>query len=202
MTAVHFEERFEDAIEAAMLAAGWRPARRRASALTSGSTSSSCSPSSTPLRPPRGRRSSATTAATSRREAKFAQRIAAELDQRGPLDVLRHGVKDHGVKISLAFFAPASTLSPELVELHAANRLSVTRQLRYSDITTDELDLALFVNGIPTATAELKNPLTGQDVDAASTSTATTGPRRSCFSPGGRSCTSPSTRSWSSLPRG
>lgn len=39
--------------------------------------------------------------------AKFAKRLALELDQRGPLDVLRHGVKDHGIKVSPAFFAPA-----------------------------------------------------------------------------------------------
>ncbi len=100
---------------------------------------------------------------------KFAQRVAAELDQRGTLDVLRHGVTDHGVKFKLAYFAPASTVTPALVALHAANRLAVTRQLRYSAKTTDELDLALFVNGIPTATAELKNPLTGQTVEHAKT---------------------------------
>src|SRR5690606_1167109 len=99
--------------------------------------------------------------------SKFAQRLAAEIDQRGPLDVLRHGLKDHGVKIDLAYFAPATTLAADLVDLHAANRLSVIRQLRYSATTGDELDLALFVNGIPTATAELKNPLTGQDVEHA-----------------------------------
>jgi len=91
----------------------------------------------------------------------------ATLDQRGPLDVLRHGMKDHGIKLSLAFFAPASTLSAELVAMHASNRLSVTRQLRYSATTGDELDLVLFVNGVPTATAELKNPLTGQGVEQA-----------------------------------
>ena len=168
MTAVHVEERFEDAIEASMLAAGWHRG------------------SSHDYRPDLGLDVDqlfafvhATQAkawakvlgyyggdeATGR--AKFTERLAAEIDQRGPLDVLRHGLKDHGVKIALAYFAPASSLSAELVALHAANRLSVTRQLRYSASTTDELDLALFVNGIPVATAELKNPLTGQDVEQA-----------------------------------
>ena len=168
MTAVHVEERFEDAIEASMLAAGWHRG------------------SSHDYRPDVGLdvaqlfafiHATQPTAwakvlgyhggdeATAR--AKFAQRLADEIDQRGPLDVLRHGLKDHGVKLTLAYFAPASTLSTELVDLHAANRLSVTRQLRYSATTGDELDLVLFVNGIPTATAELKNPLTGQDVEHA-----------------------------------
>jgi type I restriction enzyme R subunit len=39
--------------------------------------------------------------------------IAKELDNRGTLDVLRHGVVDHGVKLRLAFFKPATTLNPE-----------------------------------------------------------------------------------------
>jgi len=168
VTGVQVEERFEAAIEASMLAAGWHR----------GSTHD--------YRPDLGLdvvqlfafiQATQPTAwakllgyyggedATAR--AKFAQHLAEAIDQRGPLDVLRHGLKDHGVLVALAYFAPASTLSPELVDLHAANRLSVTRQLPYSAITHDELDLALFVNGIPTATAELKNPLTGQDVEHA-----------------------------------
>lgn len=100
-------------------------------------------------------------------QRKFAQRVAAETDQRGTLDVLRHGVTDHGVKFKLAYFAPASEITPELVDLYRANRLTVTRQLRYSASSSDELDLALFVNGLPTATAELKNGYTGQTVEDA-----------------------------------
>ncbi|MGI8816614.1 MAG: type I restriction endonuclease [Pseudonocardia sp.] len=56
---------------------------------------------------------------------------------------------------------------PELVELYGKNRLTVTRQLMYAPGETKSLDLALFVNGLPVATAELKNPLTGQGVDQA-----------------------------------
>ena len=100
-------------------------------------------------------------------QRKVAVRIAAEIDTRGTLDVLRRGVKDHGVLLRLAHFAPAHAITPELQQLYAANRLTVTRQLRYSATTTDELDLALFVNGIPVGTAELKNQLTGQHVEHA-----------------------------------
>jgi type I restriction enzyme R subunit len=50
-------------------------------------------------------------------------------------------------------------------ELFAANIFSVTRQLRYSSIeTTLALDLAVFLNGLPIATFELKNRLTKQTV--------------------------------------
>ncbi len=97
----------------------------------------------------------------------FAKRLAAELDSRGTVDVLRQGVVDLGVTLRLAFFQPAHGLTPELQQLYAANRVSVTRQLAYEPGSKKTLDLALLVNGIPTATAELKNPLTNQDVEHA-----------------------------------
>ncbi|WP_233520189.1 type I restriction endonuclease subunit R [Prauserella sp. PE36] len=98
----------------------------------------------------------------------FARRVAQELDTRGPLDVLRHGVKDRGHLIRLAYFRPAHTLAEDALVQYRQNRLSVTRQLAYSDSERGkELDLALFLNGIPVATAELKNPLTGQNVEHA-----------------------------------
>jgi type I restriction enzyme R subunit len=97
----------------------------------------------------------------------FGDRLAKQLDGRGALDVLRHGVNDHGVEVRLAFFKPAHGLSPELTERYLANRLSVTRQLPYDAAGTKTLDLCLFVNGIPVATAELKNPITHQTVEHA-----------------------------------
>jgi type I restriction enzyme R subunit len=97
-------------------------------------------------------------------QSKFADRLASEIDKRGTVDVLRHGVVDLSVTIRLAFFRPAHGLTPELVERYRANRLTVTRQLPYDSGSTKTLDLALFVNGIPVATAELKNALTGQGV--------------------------------------
>jgi type I restriction enzyme R subunit len=100
-------------------------------------------------------------------QAGFAKRLANELDSRGTVDVLRHGVVDYGVTIRLAFFRPAHDLTPDLMVRYDANRVSVTRQLRYETGSENSLDLALLVNGIPTATAELKNPLTGQDVEDA-----------------------------------
>ena len=168
MNAVHVEERFEDAIEASMLAAGWHkgaPKDYRAEVGLDVEQLFAFIHGTQPKQWQRILGYYGGDEATGR--TRFAQALSVALDQRGPLDVLRHGVKDHGVKLTMAFFAPASTLSDELVALHAANRLSVTRQLRYSAATGDELDLTLFVNGIPTATAELKNPLTGQDVEHA-----------------------------------
>ena len=99
--------------------------------------------------------------------AGFVLRLASQLDKRGTVDALRRGVVDRNVRIRLAFFRPASGLTPELVERYEANVLSVTRQLRYEPSSNKTIDLALFVNGVPVATAELKNPLTGQRVEHA-----------------------------------
>ena len=50
-------------------------------------------------------------------EEKTVKRVVAELDSRGTLDVLRHGVTDSGVKLRLAFFRPASGLNPEAADV-------------------------------------------------------------------------------------
>ncbi|MGA2514566.1 MAG: DEAD/DEAH box helicase family protein [Candidatus Limnocylindrales bacterium] len=97
----------------------------------------------------------------------FADRLAKQIDERGTLDVLRHGVNDHGIEVRLAYFQPAHALTPELTERYLANRLTVTRQLPYEPGAEKTLDLCLLLNGIPVATAELKNPLTHQTVEDA-----------------------------------
>jgi hypothetical protein len=57
---------------------------------------------------------------------------------------------------------------PEGRRAHALNRFSVTRQLALQpDETRRALDLALFINGLPVATFELKNSLTKQTVEDA-----------------------------------
>jgi type I restriction enzyme, R subunit len=99
--------------------------------------------------------------------ANFLKRLAAEFDERGTVDVLRHGVKDLGIEIRKAYFKPAHGLTPELVARYEANRLVLVRQLAFAADETKTIDLALFLNGIPVATAELKNPLTGQNVEHA-----------------------------------
>ncbi len=97
----------------------------------------------------------------------FLKRLAAEIEQRGALDVLRNGIKDSGCKFRLTYFRPASGLNEETRQLHAANLFATVRQVRYSTSNENSLDLVLFLNGIPIFTAELKNPLNGQDVEDA-----------------------------------
>jgi type I restriction enzyme R subunit len=95
------------------------------------------------------------------------ERLASEIARRGALDVLRNGLRDSGVKLQLAFFRPASGLNEETRRLHQANLFAAVRQLRYSEKNDNSLDLVLFLNGIPIFTAEIKNPLTGQDIEDA-----------------------------------
>ena len=98
---------------------------------------------------------------------KLLARIQGEIGKRGVIDVLRHGVK-HGAHELELFYGMPSPGNLKAAERFALNRFSVTRQLRYSrDDTAHALDLALFVNGLPVATFELKNSLTKQTVEDA-----------------------------------
>ena len=100
------------------------------------------------------------------------QRLASELKARGTLEVLRRGIKIHGCKFSLAFFPPANKLNDDVQRRYEGNIFSVVRQLYYSDKEQKSerqksLDLAIFLNGLPIFTTELKNDFTGQTVQNA-----------------------------------
>ena len=91
-------------------------------------------------------------------------RLDSEL-KRGPLHLFQGNAKfeaGYGARFHLVFYKPASGLTPEHELLYEKNRLAVVRQLRYSEKNDNEIDMVLFVNGIPVVTMELKNSLTGQ----------------------------------------
>ena len=96
-------------------------------------------------------------------ESKVLQRLFKELDNRGTLDVLRKGFVDYGVRFKMAYFKPASRLNPETLALYDKNRLTVTRQVKYSLSKENSIDMLLSLNGLPVATVELKNRFTGQN---------------------------------------
>ena len=101
-------------------------------------------------------------------EAMLLDRIRKQLDDRGTLDVLRHGVELIGLRhpIALAQFKPAIAMNPDIVARYAANRLRIVRQVRYSLANENCIDLVLFLNGVPVATAELKTDFTQSVADA------------------------------------
>ena len=93
----------------------------------------------------------------------FQQNVEAH----GLIWVLRNGVKDRGMDLRFAYFAPASGLNLDLVERYKGNILTCTRQFAYSNENTNTIDVVLSLNGIPVVALELKNQLTGQSVSNA-----------------------------------
>lgn len=95
------------------------------------------------------------------------QRLVRELEQGGTLDVLRHGFKLPAVKIETCSFKPDHDMNPDALKRYQCNRLRVVPEVSYSPHAREaggtgqsynpRLDLVLFVNGIPTATLELKS---------------------------------------------
>ena len=98
----------------------------------------------------------------------LADRLRAALDKQGTLEVLRAGLDVVGLKqrLSLCQFRPALAMNAELQARYTANRLRVVRQVKYSPHSENSLDLVLFLNGIPVATAELKSDYTQSVQDA------------------------------------
>lgn len=95
------------------------------------------------------------------------QKLVRELEQGGTLDVLRHGFKLPAVKVELCSFQPDHGMNPDTLKRYQCNRLRVVPEVSYSPHAREagsseqsynpRLDLVLFVNGIPTATLELKS---------------------------------------------
>lgn len=95
------------------------------------------------------------------------QKLVRELEQSGTLDVLRHGFKLPAVKVELCSFQPDHGMNPDTLKRYQCNRLRVVPEVSYSPHMREagsngqsynpRLDLVLFVNGIPTATLELKS---------------------------------------------
>ena len=101
-------------------------------------------------------------------EAMLLDRIRKQLDERGTLEVLRRGVEMIGLRapLTLAQFKPALAMNEGILARYTANRLRVVRQVRYSLANENSIDLVLFLNGLPVATAELKTDFTQGIQDA------------------------------------
>ena len=100
-------------------------------------------------------------------ETGFLKKLYRDLDTHGMLYVFRHGIVDAPAKLSMCFFKPASGMNQTSQALYEKNILSITRQVHYSLKNENSIDVVLFINGLPVATLELKNPATGQTVENA-----------------------------------
>ena len=93
----------------------------------------------------------------------FLHRLQGEIAKRGVVDCLRRGVSHGPVTVDLYKLLPTPG-NAAASEAFAKNIFSVTRQVRYSNDSGNELDLVVFINGLPVLTFELKNSLTKQTV--------------------------------------
>jgi len=95
------------------------------------------------------------------------RRVASEIDKRGTIQVLRKGLSDRGVKLKLTYPRPELQGDPDVMDRYDKNRPRVIRQVRFDPNTGESVDLVLTVNGLPTATCEIKNRFSGQQVEHA-----------------------------------
>jgi len=97
-----------------------------------------------------------------RGEEQFLSTLDKKTKGKGLIYALRNGIKFYEDTVNIFYPQPASNLNPKAQARYAANIFSVTEELIYSEDHNKEIDLVIFINGIPVITFELKNPLTGQ----------------------------------------
>ncbi len=101
------------------------------------------------------------------KKEQFLNRLQGEIAKRGVIDVLRNGINVYPANLIMFYMTP-SEKNIAAKEMFDKNIFSVTRQLMYSkDNNKLALDFAIFINGLPVITCELKNRLTKQNVEDA-----------------------------------
>ena len=100
-------------------------------------------------------------------EKKFYKAVNDAINSYGLIKVLREGFSYRGIKFKIVHFKPESKLNHELIDLYNKNILTCTRQFHYSPDNNNSIDMVLSVNGIPIVALELKDQLTGQNVENA-----------------------------------
>jgi len=94
---------------------------------------------------------------------KVLERFDRLVKKYGVLHLLKKGLSVDDASFVLMYPAPLASSADSVKINFEKNFFSSTRQVRYSlSNTLQEIDLVLFINGLPFATLELKNPWTGQ----------------------------------------
>lgn len=95
---------------------------------------------------------------------KILERLDRMIKKYGVLRLLRKGLDVDDAHFTLLYPLPLASSSETVKKNFESNQFSVTRQLRYSlSNPLEEIDMVLFINGLPFATIELKNAWTGQN---------------------------------------
>ena len=98
-------------------------------------------------------------------EIKFYKAFENAVENDGLISVLRHGFKHRGIDFRVCYFKPESTLNDAAVRHYQQNICQCIRQWHYSENCGNSVDMMLAVNGIPVIAIELKNQITGQNID-------------------------------------
>lgn len=94
---------------------------------------------------------------------KIVERLDRMIKKYGLLRLLRKGLEVEDAHFTLLFQVPMASSSQVVKDNFEKNEFSVTRQVRYNtENQREEMDMVVFVNGLPIATLELKNAWTGQ----------------------------------------
>ncbi|MBP3220936.1 MAG: type I restriction endonuclease subunit R [Neisseriaceae bacterium] len=97
-------------------------------------------------------------------QAKILSRLDRVWDKEGILHLLKNGLAVDNVRLTLFFVPPLANSPTNVAKRFAKNRFSVLRQVHFSvQEPHKSVDMAVFVNGLPFATLELKNEWTGQN---------------------------------------
>jgi type I restriction enzyme, R subunit len=95
------------------------------------------------------------------------ERLHRKLKKDGLLAVLKKGLDVDDAHLTLFYRLPYNDLNPDVTARFESNVFSVTRQVFFSKTDHKSVDMVVFLNGLPLATLELKNPWTGQNVNHA-----------------------------------
>lgn len=96
-------------------------------------------------------------------QRKILERFDRLIKKHGLLHLLKKGLQVDDAFFELMYPAPLASSSLRVHQNFAANIFSLTRQVRYSQANPlEEVDMVLFLNGMPFVTLELKNAWTGQ----------------------------------------
>jgi len=95
---------------------------------------------------------------------KILNRLDRMIKKYGIFHILRKGLKVEDASFTLFFVSPLPSSSDEVHKRFESNQFSITRHVAYSiDNPIEEIDIVIFLNGLPIITMELKNPWTGQN---------------------------------------
>ncbi|MFY8187876.1 MAG: type I restriction endonuclease subunit R [Flavobacterium sp.] len=95
---------------------------------------------------------------------KILERLDRMIKKYGVLRLLRKGLEVDDAHFTLFYVLPLASSSQSIKDNFEKNEFSVTRQVRYSiSNPREEIDMVLFINGLPFSTMELKNHWTGQN---------------------------------------